>query len=346
MHNLRVFRTPRAQSMHTIDPTTIRLSPHFLLSDFVGSHSIYSRGLKNPFIDPDGAKLREGRHLCETILEPILDEFGPLSVSYGYISPEVSRATVTYQNPDRPSYHRWDKGAACDIRVHVPLETMAPVNVAHLIDQQLPYSRMITYSESPFICVASQLNEGNSPRRAFYENRYLGKEGAKPLFIRKSASAEARRRQGEALELAHDWKGSGYPTYHGGGRRQLQHTSISRYTVVSDYLYSTHAITNGVPNLPTINRFIKVFRDAGEMYDALIDKLEVPRLSIVRGFESFRFNDYPKFSWREHFAIDFIPPEYLSASDVAHAATNMPRVCTVAVNNKTNIVTIIGWSVR
>jgi len=346
MQNMRVLRSKRPVVGSGKDPTQIRLSPHFLLSDFMGSHSIYSRGLKNVFIDPDGVKLREGKHLCETILEPILDEFGPLSISYGYISPDVSRQTVTYQDPNLPSYHRWDKGAACDIRVHVPLEEMAPVHLAHLIDELLPYSRMITYSESPYICIASQVSERDFPRRAFYENRYTGKEGAKPQFIKKSATAEGRRRQGAEIQLEHDWRGNGYPTYHGGGRRQMQHNPVSRYTVVSDFLYSTHAIANAVPNLPTLARFGKVFHDAGAMYDTLIDKLEIPRLSIVRAFESFRFNDYPKFSWREHFAIDFIPPEYLTASDVAHAATGLPQVCVAAADRETNIATIIGWKVR
>lgn len=324
------------------DPTKVRLSEHFLLSDFMGCNSVYTKGLKNVWYDPDGSRLAEGKHLCETILEPLLNEYGPLSISYGYISPDLSRQVVSYQDPDIPSYHRWDKGAAADVCVHAWVRRKAPIYLAHEIDCKFPYSRMITYSESPFICVASQLSEGDEPRRAFYENRYGGKKGAKPQFIKKSSNAKSREREGNTLTLEHDWKGAGYPTYHGGGIRQQQHIRTSRYSVASDFLYSTHAIRNGIANAPDIRRYGEFFKQAGETYDALLEKLDVPRLSIVRGFESFRFNDYPLFSWKEHFAIEFIPPSYLTASDVANAAIGLPHVSTVAVDNTTGIARVIG----
>ena len=176
----------------TMDPTKVRLSPHFLLSDFMGCHSVYTKGLKNHFSDGTGGKLKEARHLCETLLEPLLAEYGPMSISYGYISPELSKAIVTYQDPTQPSYHRWDKGAAADILIHSQVRKAAPIFLAHEIDEKYDYSRMITYSESPFICVATQLSEGDKPRKAFYENRYTGEKGAKPIFIKKSATAAGR----------------------------------------------------------------------------------------------------------------------------------------------------------
>ena len=326
------------------DPTTVRLSPHFLLSDFLGCHSVYARGLKNLFIDSTGEKLREARHLCETLLEPLLAEYGPMSISYGYISPELSKAIVTYQDPTKPSYHRWDKGAAADILIHSQVRKRAPVFVAHDIDEKYGYSRMITYSESPFICVATQLDEGDSPRKAFYENRYPGKSGAKPLFIKKSATAAGRLKQKQALQLEHDWEGAGYPTYHGGGLKQFQHYRTSRYSVASDFLYSTHAIREGIASAPDMRRVGGVFEDAGLAYDALLRKLDIPRLSIVRAFESFRFNDYPLFSWKEHFAIDFKPPEYLTANDVADAAMPMmgEHFAAVSVDNTSGTVRVVG----
>ena len=122
----------------------------------------------------------------------------------------------------------------------------------------------------------------------------------------------------------------------------MQHIRTSRYSVASDFLYSTHAIRNGIANAPDIRRYGEFFKQAGETYDALLEKLDVPRLSIVRGFESFRFNDYPLFSWKEHFAIEFIPPSYLTASDVANAAIGLPHVSTVAVDNTTGIARVIG----
>lgn len=330
--------------MAFIDPTTVRLSPHFLLSDFMGCHSVYAKGLKNLFVDPDGSKISEATHLCGELLEPLLSEYGPLSISYGYISPELSRAIVTYQDPDKPSYHRWDKGAAADIVIHSQVRKHAPIVTAHEIDEKYAYSRMITYSESPFICIATQLDEGDSPRKAFYENRFLGQSGAKPLFIKKSATAKGRSAQKAALPLGDDWQGAGYPTYHGGGIKQFQHYRTSRYSVASDFLYSTHAIRKGVANAPDMRRLGAIFSDAGRAYDALLKRLDVPRLSIVRGFESFRFNDYPLFSWKDHFAIDFKPPSYLSANDVAEVALTMlgEHFSAVSVDNQTDTVRVIG----
>lgn len=333
----------RTRQTPYIDPTTVRLSDHFLLSDFMGCHSVYTKGLVNHFIDGDGAKLEEGKYLCSELLEPLLDKYGPLSIAYGYISPALSKQIVTYQDPDKPSYHRWDKGAAADICVHGWVKDKAPILLAHEIDDCFGYSRMITYSESPYICVATQVEEGDNHRKAFYENRYGGKKGAKPAFIKKSATQAGRTAQGKNLALEHDWQGAGYPTYHGGGIRQMQHIRVSRYSVVSDFLYSTSAIREGVANAPDIRKFGAVFKEAGKAYDALLKKLDVPRLSIVRGFESFRFNDYPLFSWKDHFAIDFIPPAYLTANDVAKVAlTMMDRFSTVSVDNTRGVVRVIG----
>lgn len=330
--------------MAYIDPTTVRLSEHFLLSDFLGCHSVFTKGLKNLFVDPDGSKLAEAQHLCETLLEPLLAEYGPLSISYGYISPELSRAIVAYQDPDKPSYHRWDKGAAADVIVHSWVAKEAPIYLAHWIDENLGYSRMITYSESPGICLATQLSEGENYRKAFYENRYCGEKGKKPLYVKKSAIAKTRKAEGANLELPCDWRGAGYPTYHGGGIRQAQHNRISRYAVASDFLYSTHAIRKGIANAPDLRRVGEIFGDAGRAYDALLKALNVPRLSIVRGYESFRFNDYPLFSWKDHFAIDFKPPSYLTANDVADAAMKLMRdhFSAVSVNNESGTIRVVG----
>lgn len=340
----RISRTKRGNMAFKLDPTLVRLSPHFLLSDFMGSHSIYTRGLKNHFIDPSGSKFKEGKHLCESLLEPLLDMYGPASVAYGYISPEVSVDTVSYQDPTRPSYHRWDKGAAADLCFHHAITELSPVALAHDIDLDMDYSRMITYSESPFLCLSTQLDEGHKARKAFYENRYQGVKGGKPLFVKKSATSVGRAKQAAELDLPHGWEGAGYPTYHGGGRKQFQHHRISDFSVLSDYLYSTRAITEGIPNVPNMHKVADLFEQAGRVYDSLLTELDIPRLSIVRAFESHRVNTDPRYSWREHFAIDFIPPDYLTASDIAHAAQGMPDVCTVAVTNGGyNEARIYGW---
>ena len=346
MREIRERRRARlADTEGLIDPTKVRMSDNLLLSDMIGCHSAYVKGLKNVFLDPLGVKLREGMHLCSTILEPIMVRFGPISIAYGYISDELSKKIVTYQDPSKPSYHRWDKGAAVDICIHVPVEKRAPVLVAHEIDLLLPYSRMITYSESPFICIASQVEEGSNQRSAFYENRYTGVPKEKPAFISKSKNARTRARQGvDASDdlQDHDWRGAGYPTYHGGGRRQLQHIRTSRYTIASDFLFSRHALSVGVPNVPTFPKFDKPFANAGDVYDFLLEALNIPKISIVRGFESFRFNDYPLFSWLEHFTLEVVPPSYVSPNELAEAARAHPKVAAVGVNREEGTVRIMG----
>ena len=143
-------------------PTEVRLSDHFLLSDLMGCHSVYAKGYRNVFnhggvIQAD--KLREGRTLARKLLEPLVRR-SRLSVTYGYISPELSRKIVKYQDPDKPSYHRWDAGAACDVVLHNYLHTgLPPICAACWIDENLPVSRTITYSESPCICVATRAEE-------------------------------------------------------------------------------------------------------------------------------------------------------------------------------------------
>lgn len=318
------------------------MSEHFLLSDFMGCHSVYYAGYANVFEDEGGRKLAEGQYLCDTLLEPVMAEFGPLSISYGYISPALSRKIVTYQDPDAPSYHRWDKGAAADVKVHSWVADYPPIKLAHQIDETYPYSRMITYSESPYICLATQVSEGDTPRRAFYENRYQGKKGAKPLYIRKAANPEARRRQGEEIPGDLDWRGAGYPTYHGGGRRQYQHMAVSEFSVVSDFLYSDRGVTCGIANAPNTREYGRVFAHAGEFYDALLYALDIPRVSIIRGFESFTLRDDPVFSWKEGFAIDFIPPSYISLAQAAEAAWSTGYLHSVGANNSEGFVRVVG----
>lgn len=306
------------------DPRTFRLSQNFVLSDFLGNHSVYSKGFANPFDFSDDSaslKLDNVRCLCQEALEPLLQEYGPMTVSYGYISPELSRRIVKYQDPNIPSHHRFDLGAAADICVHewvrgefVTIEDLvlpesaigSPIALAHLIDYvDIPYSRLITYSESPYVCVAVSAAEyvRDKPRKAFYENRYEGKPKVKPGYLQ-YATYQAKVRALERLQnegLEHDWQGAGHPTYHGGGFRQYQHMRVSRYTMVSDWLFDLQSISNGAKNVPALNldSVQDALAAAGLVYDWMIDTLEVKRLSIVGGYVS-PTNPYfnPENDWR------------------------------------------------
>lgn len=333
----RVRRSKRA-----VDPTKVRLSEHFLLSDFMGCHSVYARGYPNVFEDPEGTKLEEGKYLCDTLLEPLLAKFGPFSIGYGYVSPELSRQIVKYQDPNKPSYHRWDKGAAADICMHAWVKKHAPVYLAHEIDEEFSYSRMITYSESPYVCVATQIGEKGRGRRAFYENQYEGKPSKKPKYVQYSANEAVRERQRQEHSLSCGWAGAGYPTYHGGGVLQWHHKRASRYTMISDFLYNPMACSKGVSNIPDRRISREIFEQAGECYDEILKSLSIPRMSIVRGFESHRINKQESLSWREFFCMDIVPPEYVTPTEVAQAAWNSRLVCSVSSQVPERLVRLTG----
>lgn len=318
-----VLRRRRPQPIDAeVNPLT-RVSPHFLLSDFLGNYSVYSEGIANG-MKRDPASLRKMDNLgalANNALEVVLKEWGPLSISYGYIAPETSRRLVTYQDPDMPSHHRFDLGAAADICVHrfvqnefVTLDDLflpesarsAPIALAHGIDMRdIPYSRLITYSESPYICLAVSSDEVGQgrPRKAFYENRYQGRKGAKPEYIQLSSQNLRNRHFAQLQEqgLEHDWRGHGYPTYHGKGRYQYHHRRVSKYTMVSDWLLDLQSISTGAQNAPALGRDViqDSFAAAGMVYDKVIDLELTPRMSIIGGFVSHlnpHFN--PENDWR------------------------------------------------
>lgn len=320
--------------MGILTPSEVRLSPHFLLSDFMGCDSVYALGLPNTFNKLDGfdKRLANGQALCENALEPILALVGPISVSYGFIAPSLSREIVTYQDWRKPSHHRWDLGAAADICPHNWVQgrhcsmlcDSSPIEFALMHLQDMPISRLITYSESPFLCVAVSAEEveAQEPRMAWYENRYTGRAKAKPQYL-KYPTAQARQRALDGLEAGervHDWQGAGFPTYHGGGRRQLHHVRISKYTVLSDWLYDDEWVHDGVKNVPHMSdeNVRDAFRRVGEIYDHIIDKTGLPRMSIVSGYTNPR-----SAGWLEHhdwrgrkICFELIPPAYKSPKDV------------------------------
>ena len=312
--------------MKNLDPMT-RISEHFILADFLGCQSVYSKGYANGLHADAQANFRmgNGRTLCTELLEPLLDIYGPISISYGYISPELSQQIVRYQDPNKPSHHRWDLGAAADVCVHnwygngeFTDDEHSPIALAHDIDGYgFPYSRMITYSESPYICLAASTLEveRQAPRGSFYENRYTGKPKVKPDYRQYMSDAIKRRASRDLHDngLAHGWFGAGYPTYHGGGFRQYQHMRVSKYTMVSDWLLDLQSIAQGAKNIPSLNddRVQDAFAAAGILYDNMLEMSGCNRLSIVAGYVSHLnpFFDSTR-DWRGpdvHFSV--VPPE-------------------------------------
>lgn len=288
-----------------LTPSLIELSDNFLLSDLVGTHSVYTKGLVNAPTEEefyDSGAYEQGKALCENILEPVLARYGPLSLSYGFITPATSRAIVGYQDPNKPSYHRWDLGAAADVIIHeaaaqdnVDDWTNAPITYALSLDHLgLPYSRMITYSESPCICLAVNKDEiaSGNYRKAFYEYRYEGKPGEKPKNVHHSSAARKFEMLDSLPESGMSWRGQGHPSYHGGGKRQYHHIRVSTYSVLSDYLYHDDNVMLGLRNIPAISGYhgkatLWAFYVMGSFFDYLLTSYsKAGRLSLLEAYNN------------------------------------------------------------
>ena len=64
----------------------IRLSRNFFMRDFLHSEIAVWHGLRNVPVNPDLA-VRNGRMLCEQLLEPLQTTFGRIHIRSGYRSP-------------------------------------------------------------------------------------------------------------------------------------------------------------------------------------------------------------------------------------------------------------------
>ena len=324
--------------MKPINPTTVWLSPHILLSDLVGCDSVYRHGLANPVYDTDHVKLREGYKLAETLEGYVKDR--AVSFTYGYINPRLSEAIVKYQDPRKPSYHRWDKGAACDMIIHTAEEFWAnPIPAApwgevyHLAWGHYPldelslmysehgirWSRAITYAESDVFCFATQISEGDEPRMATYENRFLG---GRDIHFNKIN--EDTIKSGE-FEGPDNWRGRGWPHVHGGGRRQYEHVRTGVYTVLSDFLYDSVCAHKGIHNRPPMgrtagDRFMLNVMLAGILYERIVGYVN-HRIPIIAAYVNpgARRTKIDR-SYNDHYVLDLKIPDHVDIADVADAA--------------------------
>ena len=350
------------------DPRDDFLSEHFRLSDFLGNHSVYAKGYSNDAPRLSALQRENAEALCTEALEPLLERFGPLSIAYGLISPDFSRRTVKYQDPDKPSHHRWDLGAAADVISHKWVQGLphepdlmqlfasdvtrtSPALLAHAIDDTLavPYSRLISYSESAFLCIAVSATEVASarPRKAFYENRFAGVPRAKPEYIQQATPAARQRVRAELQQdgLPSPWQGGGFPSYHGGGIQQYQHMQVSKYTTVLDWLFNLKSISSGHKNIPALvsDEVQDAFAAAGLVYDYLVDRTLIPRFSILGGYVCRSHPDFtPEVDWRNpSISFEIAGPATCEVSDLCEAfAYVLPDYVTVEETERGAIISV------
>ena len=91
----------------------VRLSNHFFMRDFLMSEISAFHGVPNIPDDPDLA-IRNGRMLCETLLDPLEETFGRLAVRSGYRSRRLNdfgnAEGLNCARSDNPiECHVWDR---------------------------------------------------------------------------------------------------------------------------------------------------------------------------------------------------------------------------------------------
>ena len=87
----------------------MQLSPHFKLVEFTRSATAQARHIDNT---PNEEQIKNLKFLCDNVLEPLREQFGPIIIGSGFRCPALNTAVGGVKN----SQH--NTGEACDI--HLP----------------------------------------------------------------------------------------------------------------------------------------------------------------------------------------------------------------------------------
>ena len=87
----------------------MQLSPHFKLVEFTRSATAQARHIDNT---PNEEQIKNLKFLCDNVLEPLREQFGPIIIGSGFRCPVLNTAIGGVKNSQHKS------GEACDI--HLP----------------------------------------------------------------------------------------------------------------------------------------------------------------------------------------------------------------------------------
>jgi len=262
---------------------------HFFLYDFLFNDSVIRRVRTSNLSARNNPAVNLQMRTMGRFSDLLYDLFGHCSVTYGLISPELSEKIVRWKNPKLPSLHRWDDGSAADFVFHEqygwrisrdyrplsaaipglarrsPPVTGTPARIMQALNSHADrIERAITYSESEAICIATP-KEGSHARKKMYLNVYQGRQREKPLYLSGQLGSEraatligeAQLHEGsigvkEEGWRGQGWRGQGWPSYHGRGKRQIQHIRLHPLVLLSD-LVRHPEILSGKPSFPSAN---------------------------------------------------------------------------------------------
>ena len=125
----------------------MQLTRNFSLEEMTHSPTAEAKGIDNT---PPGLVIQQLAALCEKVLQPIRDRFGPCRVDSGYRCPELN----TCVHGEKHSQHLL--GQACDFKpLHATLR-----EVADWILENLVFDEMI-YEANTWIHVSYRLDGAN-----------------------------------------------------------------------------------------------------------------------------------------------------------------------------------------
>ena len=146
----------------------LRLSEHFLLLDFLYDQSTIDCVVqcgdlladRIASINEDSEENTEGRYLCETVLEQIVERHGCISIGAGLWFKDLPRQGSAHHDIGGLGPHKWNRssGAAADIVVHswVDRDYDPTIFPNCLLGSDIEYHRALKYHGSEFRCLASR----------------------------------------------------------------------------------------------------------------------------------------------------------------------------------------------
>ncbi|MFN6538306.1 MAG: hypothetical protein RM021_018425 [Nostoc sp. EkiNYC01] len=137
-------------------PQDVRVGKHFMLSDFLYSQTAITKGIPNCPSSWTGVEVQGLKGLCKHILDPVVENFGPVSVTFGFCSLQLWKHWYpSVENPLALHLFRPPQGGiggAADILIHSHPTNPRPV--FNWIRQNCTYDRLIMYPGSSIICCA------------------------------------------------------------------------------------------------------------------------------------------------------------------------------------------------
>jgi hypothetical protein len=164
----------RARAIDALART--RLSNSYLLRDFLFSSEAAAARSDNLPEDP-GAVIRAGHALCQRVLEPIREQFGPIAITFGYqcrkviergMSPTERRLRRASSAP-----HQWDRGTfGQEVYARIDLLPFCVEDLAvnksdfgHWVMHNLDIDLLMQWTRSNVFCITI----GPRPRRVWLE---------------------------------------------------------------------------------------------------------------------------------------------------------------------------------